>query len=157
MRTRIERTVDIAAPAAEVWDYVTDWPRQAEWIPQTRVENVDEARGVGGRFRAWSGVGRVGFWDPMTITAWERDVDGGGRCEVLHRGRVVKGEGEFSVMARGERASTFVWAEVVVVPLGTLGAAGWRAVRPAVERLIDRGLASMRDLVQSESAARRGP
>ncbi len=157
MRTRIERTVDIAAPAAEVWDFVTDWPRQAEWIPQTRVENVDEARGVGGRFRAWSGVGRVGFWDPMTITAWERDVGGGGRCEVLHRGAVVKGEGEFSVVARGEDASTFVWAEVVVVPFGTVGAAGWRAVRPAVERLIDRGLASMRDLVQSESAARRGP
>ena len=92
----------------------------------------------------------------MTITAWERNADGGGRCEVLHRGKVVKGEGEFAVVARGERASTFVWAEVVVVPLGSVGAVGWRAVRPAVEWLIDRGLASMRDLVQSDSAARRG-
>jgi carbon monoxide dehydrogenase subunit G len=156
MRTRIERSVDIDAPASEVWDYVTDWPRQEEWIPQTRVENVDEARGLGGRFRAWSGIGRVGFWDPMTITAWERDADGGGRCEVLHRGSVVKGEGEFAVVARGEHASTFVWAEVVVVPLGSVGAAVWRVVRPAVERLIDRGLASMRDLVQAEATARRG-
>jgi carbon monoxide dehydrogenase subunit G len=155
MRTRIERTVDVAAPAAEVWDYVTDWPRQEEWIPQTRVENVDEARGLGGRFRAWSGLGPVGFWDPMTITAWSRSEDGGGNCEVLHRGSVVKGEGEFSVVARGPQASTFVWAEVVVVPLGSVGAAAWRAVRPAVERLIDRGLASMRDLVEAESAARR--
>jgi carbon monoxide dehydrogenase subunit G len=155
MRTRIERAVEIPAPAAEVWDYVTDWPRQGEWIPRTRVENVDEARGLGGRFRAWSGVGRVGFWDPMTITAWERGPDGSGRCEVLHRGAVVKGEGEFAVVARGEHASTFVWAEVVVVPLGAVGAAGWRLVRPAVERLIDRGLASMRDLVEAECAARR--
>ena len=103
MRTRIERTVDVAAPAGEVWDYVTDWPRQQEWIPQTHVENVDEARGLGGRFRAWSGIGRVGFWDPMTITAWTRSADGGGTCEVLHRGRVVKGEGEFAVVARGAR------------------------------------------------------
>jgi Polyketide cyclase / dehydrase and lipid transport len=156
MRTRIERSVDIDAPASEVWDYVTDWPRQEEWIPQTRVENVDEARGLGGRFRAWSGIGRVGFWDPMTITAWERDADGGGRCEVLHCGSVVKGEGEFAVVARGAHASTFVWAEVVVVPLGSVGAAVWRVVRPAVERLIDRGLASMRDLVQAEATARRG-
>ncbi len=124
MRTRIQREVEIAAPAGEVWDYVTDWPRQEEWIPQTRVENVDDARGLGGRFRAWTGIGRVGFWDPMTITAWERDPDGGGRCEVLHRGTVVKGEGEFAVVARGEDASTFVWAEVVVVPLGAVGAVG---------------------------------
>jgi carbon monoxide dehydrogenase subunit G len=156
MRTRLERTVDVAAPAAEVWDYVTDWPRQGEWIPQTRVENLDEARGLGGRFRAWSGIGPVGFWDPMTITAWERDADGGGRCEVLHLGAVVKGEGEFAVVARGPGASTFVWAEVVVVPLGAVGALGWRLVRPLVERLIDRGLARMRSLVEAESAARRG-
>lgn len=155
MRTRVERVVDIAAPASEVWDYVTDWPRQQDWIPQTRVENVDDARGLGGRFRAWSGVGRVGFWDPMTITSWERTPDGGGRCEVLHRGTVVRGEGEFVVVARGERASRFVWAEVVVVPLGPVGAAGWRALRPLVERLIDRGLASMRDLVEAAGAARR--
>lgn len=155
MRTRIERVVDIAAPASAVWDYVTDWPRQEEWIPQTRVENVDEAGGLGGRFRAWTGLGRVGFWDPMTITSWERTADGGGRCEVLHRGAVVKGEGEFVVLARGEQASRFVWAEVVDVPLGAAGAAGWRALRPLVERLIDRGLASMRDLVEAESAARR--
>ncbi|CAN5602101.1 SRPBCC family protein [soil metagenome] len=155
MRTRIERTVEVAAPAAEVWDYVTDWPRQAEWIPQTWVENVDEASGLGGRFRAWSGIGPVGFWDPMTITAWSRDADGGGSCEVLHLGTVVKGEGEFSVVARGEHASTFVWAEMVVIPFGSVGAAGWRVVRPVVERLIDRGLASMRDLVETDSAARR--
>ena len=88
------------------------------------MENVDDARGLGGRFRAWSGVGPVGFWDPMTITAWERTDDGGGRCEVLHRGAVVKGEGEFAVVARGEGASTLRVGRVVVVPLGAVGAAG---------------------------------
>ncbi len=123
MRTRIERVVDIDAPADQVWDYVTDWPRQEEWIPQTRVENVDDANGLGGRFRAWSGLGPIGFWDPMTITAWERTADGGGRCEVLHRGAVVKGEGEFVVVARHEGSCRFVWAEVVVVRLGHRAAA----------------------------------
>jgi carbon monoxide dehydrogenase subunit G len=149
VRTRLQREVDVAAPASRVWDYVTDWPRQGEWIPQTRVENVDEANHLGGRFRAWSGVGRLGFWDPMTITAWERTNDGGGRCEVLHRGAVVKGEGEFAVVAVGDHASRFVWAEVLVVPGGALGALGWRLVRPLVARVIDRGLRTMRDRVQS--------
>ena len=152
MRVRLQREVDVAAPADVVWDYVTDWPRQAEWVPQTRVERLDEAAGVGGRFRAWTGVGPVGFWDPMTITAWERGPDGGGRCEVLHLGNVVKGEGEFAVVARGPAASTFVWAEVVVLPFGRLGAAGWRVARPLVERGIDVGLRRMRDRVEGRAA-----
>lgn len=152
MRARLERVVEVAAPAAAVWDYVTDWPRQAEWVPLTRVENVDEAVGLGGRFRAWTGLGPVGFWDPMTITAWERMPDGGGRCEVLHLGAVVKGEGEFTVLAVDDRTSRFVWAEVVVVPFGTLGALGWRLARPVVERFVDHGLRRMRDRVQTRHA-----
>jgi hypothetical protein len=114
---------------------------------------------VGGRFRAWTGLGRFGFWDPMTITAWERSDDGGGRCEVLHLGTVVRGEGEFAVVARGGHASRFVWAEVVDVPLGAVGAAGWRVTRPAVERILDRGLDRMRQLVEERQAQNptRGP
>jgi hypothetical protein len=117
---------------------------------------VDDAASLGGRFRAWTGVGRVGFLDPMTITSWERRDDGGGRCEVLHTGRVVRGEGEFSVVALGPGHSRFVWAELVVVPGGRIGSVAWRAVRPVVARLIDRGLRTMRDVVETEHAAGEG-
>jgi hypothetical protein len=134
---------------------VTDWPRQSEWVPGTHVERLDDAAGLGGRFRAWTGLGRIGFWDPMTITAWERHADGGGRCEVLHLGAVVKGEGEFTVVATGAASSRFVWAEVVVLPLGRVGSLGWRLLRPLVERAIDQGLGSMRRAVERDVAARR--
>jgi hypothetical protein len=149
VRVRLERAVEVAVPASRLWDHVTDWPSQGQWIPQTRVENVDAADRLGGRFRAWSGIGPVGFWDPMTITAWSRHPDGGGRCEVLHLGTVVKGEGEFVVRALGPDSSRFVWAEMVVVPGGRLGALGFRLVRPAVERLIGLGLRRLRDQVQA--------
>jgi len=151
VRVRLQREVDVEASARAVWEYVTDWPRQAEWVPLTRVERLDAAADVGGRFRAWTGLGPVGFWDPMTITAWERSGDGGGRCMVLHLGTVVKGEGEFAVVARGPQASRFVWAEVVDVPLGAVGAAGWRVARPVVERVLDRGLDRMRRLVEEQA------
>jgi carbon monoxide dehydrogenase subunit G len=150
-RVRLQREIDVAAPASEVWDYLTDWPRQGEWVPLTRVEVVDRATGLGGTFRAWTGVGKVGFWDPMTITAWERLPEGGGRCEVLHLGKLVKGEGEFTVLSRGPGSSRFVWAEVLVLPLGALGSAGWRLARPVAERVIDRALRRMRDLVEQRS------
>jgi Polyketide cyclase / dehydrase and lipid transport len=150
-RVSLRREVDVGAPAAEVWDYVTDWPRQQEWIPLTRVEAVDSANRLGGRIRAWTGLGRVGFWDPMTITSWERTDFGGGRCEVLHLGSVVKGIGEFVVLPIDDHTSRFVWAEVVVVPLGALGSVAWRVVRPLAERIVDRALAAMRDGVERES------
>jgi len=152
MRARLERVVDVGAPAAAVWDFVTDWPRQREWVPLTRVETVGSGRGQGARIRAWTGVGSIGFWDPMTVTSWERSVDGGGRCEVLHTGKVVKGGGEFSVEPLDEHSCRFVWAELVDVPLGALGALGWRAARPVMERVLDQALQRMRQIVEREHA-----
>ena len=137
MRALVRADVAVGAPARVVWDYVTDWPRQGEWIPLTRVEVVPEAGPtdvVGGRIRAWTGLGPVGFWDPMTITAWETRPDGSARCEVLHTGRVVRGEGEFTVVADGPERCTFVWREAIRVPGGTAGAVLWRLGGGAVNR-----------------------
>lgn len=156
MRTLVRREVALGVPAAVAWEHVTDWPAQSEWVPHTRVERVDPddpAAGVGGRIRAWTGLGRLGFWDTMTITSWERSADGGGRCEVLHTGSVVRGEGEFSVVAEGPDTSRVVWSEMAVVPGGRLGALGFRAVRPVVERLVDQGLARLKERVEGGTAA----
>ncbi|MGH2576865.1 MAG: SRPBCC family protein [Actinomycetota bacterium] len=137
MQALVRSEVDVSAPAGLVWSYVTDWPRQGDWIPLTRVEAVDAADGVGGRIRAWNGIGRVGFWDTMTITAWEQYDNGSARCEVLHTGAVVRGDGEFAVEARDEETCRFVWWERLDIPGGWLGALGWRAVRPLAQRGVD--------------------
>jgi len=147
MRVLIQREVDVELPAATLWAYITDWPRQGEWVPHTRVERAvpsDPATSVGGRIRAWSGLGLVGFWDHMTITAWETGADGSGRCEVLHTGKVVRGEGEFIVEVTGPATSRFVWKEMAALPFGRAGVLGWRLVRPVVERLLDQALQTMR-------------
>jgi hypothetical protein len=93
----------------------------------------------------------VGFWDLMTITSWEVSPDGGGRCEVLHTGAVVRGEGEFAVVATGPDSCRFLWSEMAVVPFGRVGALGFRLVRPVVERLVDQGLRTMRTQVEKAS------
>jgi hypothetical protein len=152
-RRALRLEVEVDAPAAQVWERVTDWPAQGEWIPHTHVENVPPdgppARHVGGRLRAWSGLGPVGFWDTMTITHWDEDEDGGGRCEVLHTGRVVRGEGVFAVEALGPRRCRFVWEEVLELPLGRLGDLGFRGLRPGVERLVQGALDTLRDQVSA--------
>ena len=44
--SRIELVVpvDIDAPAATVWDVVTDWAAQGEWILGTRVTSLAQSR-----------------------------------------------------------------------------------------------------------------
>lgn len=143
MRALVRSEVRVAAAAEEVWSFVTDWARQGEWIPLTRVEAVpagSRPRAVGGRIRAWTGLGPVGFWDTMTITAWEERPGGSARCEVLHTGRVVRGDAAFSVEPLGPSACRFVWWEQVAVPGGPVGALVWKVVRPAVRRGVDAAL-----------------
>lgn len=148
MRALIRREVALGVPADVAWRFVSDWPRQSEWVPHTRVENVDadeRVHQVGGRIRAWTGMGPVGFWDTMTITSWRSYAEGGGRCEVLHTGKVVRGEAELEVVADGEGASRFIWSEMVVVPFGRAGALGFRAARPLAERMLDQTLAALKE------------
>lgn len=123
----IALTVDVAAPADQVWAAVTDWPGQGEWMLGTSVRGTElEGRGVGGGIEAFTGVGRLGFLDTMTITRWEPPY----RCEVLHHGRVVRGSAVFEVVPTGESSCRFVWAEWLTPPLGLLGILGFTLVRP---------------------------
>ena len=146
MRALVRSEVPVDAPADLVWRYVTDWPRQGEWIPMTRVEVVSadgRAREVGGRIRAWTGLGRFGFWDPMTVTAWEEAPDGSGRCEVLHRGAVVRGDGEFAVVATGRSSCRFIWWERLQIPGGVVGGLLWRLGGWTMRRGVDLALRRM--------------
>ena len=146
MRATVRSEVAVAAPASVVWAYVTDWPRQGEWIPLTRVEVVPPggtATRVGDRIRAWTGLGPVGFWDTMTITSWDVGADGSARCEVLHTGRVVRGDGELAVVSEGPDRCTFVWWERLDIPGGVVGGLLWRLTGWTMRLGIDRALRRM--------------
>lgn len=160
-RVLVRCDVEVAAPARAVWDYVTDWPAQAEWIPLTRVEVVDRPHQVGGRIRAWTGLGPVGFWDPMTITTWADDLaeDGTGsaRCEVVHTGRVVVGEAQFAVHALSPETARFEWWEHLRLPAGRVGGAGWRVAGRPVTAGLQAALRRMASQVERRHADATGP
>lgn len=159
-RTELTVPVDVAAPPELVWRAVTDWPGQGEWMLGTRVEieGSGDARDVGGRFRAFSGVGPLGFWDPMEVVEWvepDRPSDSGvRRCVVRHRGRVVRGDGVFEVVELGPDRCRFLWGERLDLPLGVVGRLGWPLVRPAFRAGV---LWSLRRMAgQCEQEFRRG-
>lgn len=115
----------VAAPAEQVWDVLTDWDVHDRWMLLTRAEG---GQAVGESLTAFTGVGRLGFTDTMTITVWEPPR----RAVVRHTGRVVRGSGAFEVERLGDRRSRVVWSEWVELPFGALGRVAWPVVRLVV-------------------------
>src|SRR3954467_10885769 len=123
----VSESIEVDAPAEQVWAALTDWVAQGRWILATDVRPVvGPARGVGGRLVAVTGVPlpggrRLGVVDAMEITRWEPPT----RWDVLHTGRVVRGTGTFEIRPDGGR-SPFVWPEQVEQPPGGGGSSGRR-------------------------------
>jgi carbon monoxide dehydrogenase subunit G len=129
----VSASVVIAAEAEQVWRFVTDWSRQGEWIPATRVRTLSgEGDALGDRVVARTALGPVGFDDPMEIVRCEQPH----LCEVRHLGRVVRGSGTFAVEPAGTARSRFVWTEQLTVPGGRIGELGFRLLRPLTELLL---------------------
>lgn len=151
-RQHVVRDVIINAPPEVVFAALTDWPTQGQWMLGTRVQAEGPAQGVGGRLSAFTGVGRVGFWDTMEITEWEPPR----LVRVLHTGRVVRGPGIFEVLALPDGRSRFVWREELELPLGAFGRAGFAVVGPAFAAGVVRSLKRFAALVESGELGSHG-
>jgi hypothetical protein len=118
-RLTVVAGVVVDADQETVWGLAIDWARQREWIWATRTEG---GRGLGAEVIGWTGIGLVGFTDPMVITQWSPPD----RCVVTHQGKIVRGSGTFEVIARGGNShqgnlasprSEFRWTERIELPL----------------------------------------
>jgi uncharacterized protein YndB with AHSA1/START domain len=118
-------TQDVNAPADRVWSVLVDWDAHGEWMLFTRASG---GAAVGEPIEAFTGIGRVGFVDRMTIVVWEPPH----RAVVRHTGRVVRGSGAFEVRELSPGRSQVVWSEWIDLPLGALGRAVWPLVRLVV-------------------------
>ena len=120
----IQLTVRVNASAQVVWEQITNWASQSDWMLGTKV--TGEGNSVGGKIAAFTGIGPIGFLDTMEITRWEPPF----RCDVLHTGRVVRGTGSFQVESIDLQTSNFIWIEDLDLPLGVIGLVGFKILRP---------------------------
>ena len=103
----------IDAPIQKVWDALADWESQSEWMLQTTVEVTSEIRsGVGTSIAAFTGIGKFGVMDYMTVTAWNPPTV----CDVVHTGKMIKGTGRFELTAITPNTTRFDWSEEVLAP-----------------------------------------
>lgn len=92
---------EVPLTAEEAFARLTDWSRHGDHVPLTKVHAVN------GGILARTGLGPLGFDDPMRIVDWDPPR----RFRLEKQGRVVTG-----------------WAEVTVTPLDLGCRVEWREV-----------------------------
>lgn len=105
---RFEIVREVTLSPQEAWDRITDWEAHGAYVPFTRISRTSDG------FVARTGLGPVGFDDPMEIVEWDPPR----RCRLVKRGRVVTGDAEIVVEPTSTGARV-IWREgtdVIGVP-----------------------------------------
>ena len=106
-------SLTVPAPVDSVWKKIADWQSQGEWMLQTKVwVTSQESEGVGTSIAAFTGIGKLGIMDHMTVTSWEPPTV----CDVLHTGKIIKGTGRFQLSALTPQSTRFDWSEDILAP-----------------------------------------
>lgn len=109
----IAMSLVIEAPINKVWAALADWESQSDWMLQTTVEVTSDIReGVGTSIAAFTGIGKLGIMDHMTVTSWNPPTV----CDVVHTGAIIKGTGRFELTAISENSTRFDWSEEILAP-----------------------------------------
>lgn len=103
----------VKAPLQEVWDILVDWKSQGSWMLSTKVWLDSEIdTGVGVKISALTGIGKFGILDSMEVTSWKPPY----LCEVLHTGKIIKGDGKFELRSKSDDITEFYWEETIRAP-----------------------------------------
>jgi len=115
---RLEVAQWIEAPRRVVWDVLTSWERQHEWMSDALAVEVltPQRAGVGVTIRCPTKLLGVTVQDVMRVTGW---IDGR-ELEIVHLGTVIRGTGTFRLEDRD--GGTYVrWIEQIDPPFGAIG------------------------------------
>jgi uncharacterized membrane protein len=148
MRLEVEQHVD--APREVVWDVLTTWERQPEWMLDAKAVEVltPEREGVGVTIRCPTNLLGVTVEDVMRVTAWRPREE----LAVLHLGRVITGTGAFVLADAPGGGTRLTWWEEVDPPLGALGEWGATTlVLPVLRRVFGRSLSRLARVVEAEA------
>lgn len=148
MRLEVER--HSAAPRAVVWDLLTQWERQPEWMLDAKdVEVLTPTReGVGVTIRCPTNLLGITVQDVMRVTRWRAERE----LAVVHLGRVITGSGAFLLDDAPDGGTRIRWWEQVDPPLGAVGEWGASALAlPILRRVFGRSLERLAALAASDA------
>ena len=145
---RFEERALVRADPMRVWDVLTDWERQASWMPDVaRIRLVGSERELGARLEVRTKVFGIPLaTDRVRVTAWEPPR----RLAIDHVG-VVVGVGEWHLEAT-ESGTRFVWYESFRMPPPILGGLALLLYSPFQRFMLRRSIRNLKRLVEASAA-----
>jgi uncharacterized membrane protein len=122
----VTATVIVNAPAPRVFAAFTNWERQSEWIPFTKVRIVEGDGGEGSLIEAITGVGGAGLRDEMRVVR----VDAPYEVRVVHCGNILRGPGAMRCTAMAGDRTQVVMHEWFHLPGGAAAKLAWPVIWP---------------------------
>ncbi|MGH9269206.1 MAG: SRPBCC family protein [Acidimicrobiales bacterium] len=148
----IELATDLPAPPEVVWELITDWENQGDWMLEaTDFEVVSPQReGVGVEAEATVVIAGIRTRDRVRVVTWEPPA----RLGIEHLGW-VEGRADLVLAPVGDDGTRVTWTEALRCPsLGPLGWAGLSAVRPIMSRVFRRDLRVLVGLARARHGRR---
>ncbi len=148
----IEMAEDMPGPPEVVWELITDWERQGEWMLEASDFRVtsEQREGIGVEAEATVKIGGISTRDKVVVVGWEPNR----RLAIDHRGW-VSGRGEFYLTPLGTDRTHMFWREELHPPVGLLGALGLTGFKPIMRRIFARDLRILSRLVRARVRAGR--
>ena len=139
-------------PPGIVWELITDWEHQDDWMLEASdfVVVSEQREGVGVEAEATVTIGGIKTRDRVRIVGWEPEH----RLAIRHEGW-VSGTGEIFLTPVGEGATYVFWREDLEPPWGWLGALGLRLFSPLMKRIFRRDLRVLAGLARAASRGSR--
>ena len=149
----IEMAATLPGPPDVVWELITDWEHQDDWMLEASdfVVLTDQREGIGVIAEATVRIGGISTRDKVRVTGWEPNR----RLAIAHEGW-VSGRGEFHLTPLGKDRTHVFWREELEPPLGALGAVGLVGFKPIMRRIFVRDLRVLAGLVRARAKRTAG-
>ena len=148
----IEMAATMPGPPRVVWELITDWEHQDDWMLEASefVVLSSHREGIGVEAGATVKIAGITTRDKVRVTGWEPNR----RLAIAHEGW-VSGRGEFYLTPLGEDRTHVFWREELEPPLGLLGAVGLTGFKPIMKRIFTRDLRIVAGLVRARAKTGR--
>ena len=143
---RVSAEIVLPVPAEGVWEVLTDWERQVEWMKDADSVRVltSHREGVGVRIGVKTRVLNVpAFTEVLEVIEWEPPA----RLLMGHRS-FIRGTGEWKLKAAVE-GSRFTWTEDISLPVPLLGELALIVYRPFMRYLMRAAVQALREALQA--------
>lgn len=147
----LEMAATLPGPPEVVWDLITDWEHQDDWMLEASdfVVLGSQREGIGVEAEATIKIGGVKTRDRIRVVAWEPLR----LLSIAHEGWVA-GRGELFLTPIGKDRTHMFWREELEPPLGMLGSIGMTLFKPLMGRIFRRDLRILASLTRARTAAR---